>query len=234
MRALPLLALPLLLSAALADDAPGDLDEVFRQVDANAGRIRDLRAEFRQEKKMKILKRPQVSVGSLSVRKLEAGSRICWESWDLNADSGEKTCPQRLLILGDEKLMITWSLDDRTGERTDLGKGKFEVSEFLTIGGSLSGLKKSFAVELASKPAEGKGWELRLAPTSERLKRLIKEMRLEVDPSAWLVSRIFVLDSGDNTTDIRLTKFSLNEGVDEEVYKVPSDVKLTDVKLDGR
>jgi len=227
-------ALLVLAAAALAsraDDA-GDLETVFSKVDAKAETVKDVKAEFTQTKQMKILKRPQLSGGHLSVKKTDGGPRICWESWDVDPDTSEKSLPQRLLILGDTKEMVNWSLEEKTGERTDLGKGKVEVSEFLTIGGSLSGLKNGFTVELAGRPAEGKGWELKLTPTSERLKKFIRELRLEIDPVEWVIVRIFVRDTGDNTTDIRLTSFQVNKGVDEKLYEVPKDVKLTDVSFD--
>jgi outer membrane lipoprotein-sorting protein len=233
-----LLALAPALSLALflpsrADDA-GDLDEVFKKVDAKAETVKDLKAEFRQEKKMKIRKRPLVAKGKISVKKAEAGTRICWESWDVDPDTDKESAPQRLLVLGDEHLLVSWNLDEKTGERTDLGKGKFEVAEFLSIGGSLSGMKKSFSVELSGHPAEGKGWELKLTPTSDRLKNFIKELRMEIDPKEWVVSRIFVLETRGDTIDIRLSKFEMNAGVDAELFKVPDGVKLEDVKLDGK
>ena len=228
----PAVSLALLL-AARADD-PGDLEEVFKKVDAKAETLKDLKAEFRQEKKMKIRKRPLVAKGKISVKKAEAGTRICWESWDIDPDTDKASDPQRLLVLGDEHLLIAWNLEEKTGERTDLGKGKFEVAEFLSIGGSLSGLKKSFSIELIARPAEGKGWELKLTPTSERMKLFIKELRMEIDPKEWIVSRIFALEAGGDTIDIRLSKFEMNAGVDEEVFKVPDGVKLEEVKMDGK
>ena len=71
-------------------------------------------------------------------------------------------------------------------------------------------------------------------PTSERLKKFIKELRIEVDPKEWVVSRIFMLEASGDTTDIRLSGFELNAGVDEALYKVPADVKLEEVKLEGK
>jgi outer membrane lipoprotein-sorting protein len=89
-------------------------------------------------------------------------------------------------------------------------------------------------VELSGKPAEGKGWELKMTPTSERLKKFIKELRLEIDPKEWIVSRIFVLEATGDTMEIRLSKFVINAGVNEELFKVPADVKLEEVKLEGK
>ncbi|MEK7466366.1 MAG: outer membrane lipoprotein carrier protein LolA [Planctomycetota bacterium] len=226
-------ALLALLLPARADDA-ADLDSVFKNVDAKAETLKDLKAAFKQEKTMKVLKRPIVVKGNISVKKAEKGTRICWESWESDPDTGEKSAPQRMLILGDESKLISYSLDEKAGEWTDLGKGKFEVQEFLAIGSSLSGMKKSFGVELAGKPAEGKGWELKLTPTSERLKKFIKELRIEVDPKEWVVSRIFVLEVTGDTIDIRMSGFEMNKGVDETLYKVPADVKLEEVKLEGK
>jgi outer membrane lipoprotein-sorting protein len=188
---------------AFADDA-SDLDDVFRNVDAKAEKLKDLKADFTQEKQLKVMKRPILIQGKVSVKKLEKGPRICWESWETDKDTGEKSAPQRMLVLGDESKLISYSVEDKSGEWTDLGKGKFEVQEFLAIGSSLSGMKKSFGVTLGGRPAEGKGWELKLTPTSERLKKFIKELRIEVDPKEWVVSRIFVLEETGDTIDIRL------------------------------
>ncbi len=218
---------------ARADDA-SDLDDIFKNVDVKAETMKDLKAEFRQEKKMKVMKRPIVGKGTVSVKKTEKGPRICWESWEVDPDTGETSAPQRMLVLGDESKLVSFSTEEKTGEFTDLGKGKFEVQEFLTIGGSLSGMKKSFSVELGGKPAEGKGWELKMTPTSERLKKFIKELRLEIDPKEWIVSRIFVLEATGDTMEIRLSNFVLNAGVKDELFKVPADVKLEEVKLEGK
>jgi len=215
---------------ARADDA-ADLADVFKNVDAKAETLKDLKAEFKQEKQLKVMKRPIVIKGNVSVKKTEKGPRICWASWEVDPDTNEKSAPQKMLVLGDESKLISYSIDEKAGEWTDLGKGKFEVQEFLTIGGSLSGMKKSFSVELGGRPAEGKGWELKMTPTSPRLKNFIKELRVEVDPKEWVVSRIFVLEVAGDTIDIRLSGFKLNEGVDDSLYKVPADVKLEEVKL---
>jgi len=230
-RSIALLTALLSLPGA-ADEGAASLDELFAKVDAKAEGVRDLRAEFRQEKKMKIRRRPLISTGTLSVQKAAAGSRICWESWEVDGESGEKSSPQRLLVLGDEGLLVSWEVETLTGERTDLGKGKLEVSEFLTIGGSLSGLKKSFTVSLKSAPKDGAGYVLALVPHSERLKRLIETMELEIDPKEWVVTRIRVADTAATVTEIFLAKIEVNAGVDAELFRVPADVKLTDVSLE--
>lgn len=234
MKRAPAILVALLLAGPAASDDASDLDDVFRNVDKKAETVKDLKAEFRQEKKMKVMKRPILGKGSVTVKKTEKGPRICWESWEVDPDTGETSAPQRMLVLGDEAKLVTFSTEEKTGEFTDLGKGKFEVQEFLTIGGSLSGMKKSFTVELSGRPAEGKGWELKMTPTSDRLKRFIKEMRMEIDPKDWVVSRIFVLEATGDTMEIRLSKFELNAGVKEELFQVPADVKLEEVKLEGK
>jgi outer membrane lipoprotein carrier protein len=234
MRILLASAIALALFLPARADDKSDLDDVFKNVDARAEKLKDLKADFKQEKQLKVMKRPIQIKGKVSVKKTDKGPRICWESWETDPDTGEKSAPQRMLVLGDESKLISYSLDEKAGEWTDLGKGKFEVQEFLAIGSSLSGMKKSFGVELGGRPAEGKGWELKLTPTSERLKKFIKELRIEVDPKEWVVSRIFVLEATGDTIDIRLSGFEVNAGVDEAIYKVPADVKLEEVKLEGK
>lgn len=223
----------LLALASRADDA-SDLDEVFKKVDEKAKTLTDLKADMRQEKTMAIMERPIVCKGKVSVKKAEKGTRMCWETWDVNTDTDEATCPRRLLVLGDEKKLIDMDLEEKNGEMTDLGKGKFEVQEFLAIGTSLSGLKKSFDIELSAKPTDTKGWELKLTPTSERMKLFIKEMRLEIDPKEWVVSRIFVLEATKDTIEIKLSNYQVNKGVDDALFKVPDDMKLQEVKLNGK
>lgn len=240
---LPALAVPLFAAfaalAALADGPadpqtplPPELEDVFKNVDAQAEKVQDLKAEFRQTKKMKIRKRPDVVTGNLSVKKTPAGPRICWESWLLNEATGEKLNPQRTLVLADEKLLWSYVVEDNAAEKTDLGKGKFEISEMLTVGGSLSGMRKSFTVSLGAKPAEGKGWVLDFAPTSDRLKRFVKALQLEIDPEEWIVSRVRYVDTADNVTEILLSNFALNGGVDEKLYEIPKDAKITVVDFD--
>jgi outer membrane lipoprotein-sorting protein len=216
--------------AAFAEDRD-PLADVFAKVDARAEEVKNLTADFRQVKKMKVRKRPIETTGRIHVKKTEGGPRVCWESWGTDPDSGAKLDPQRMLILGDEKLMWTYYLDENAAERTDLGKGRFEVTEVITIGGSLSGLKNSFEVSLAASPENGRGWRLALKPVSERLKRFVKALELEIHPEQWVVSRLELTDSSDTVTTIELSGFRMNSGVDEKAFEIPKDAKVTDVEF---
>jgi outer membrane lipoprotein-sorting protein len=160
--------LPVLLLAAPSQTGAENRREIFAQMQDRLLRSPVLRADFHQERVLRILRRPLISSGRMV---LSEGQGVLWRVED----------PHRVTYLIRPAEVLEWEVG--TGPRR-VGMAAVPGFRLLTemflaaLTGDLSGLEEAFDAE--TLPTES-GWHVRLTPKAEALSQFISHLEMAGD-----------------------------------------------------
>jgi len=195
------------------------LEEVLSNVKAASEKVKDLRAEFVQEKIMTVLDESEKSTGQAFYR-----------FPDLLVLHHEKPEEVTMWIKGREVLVYEKEIDQLR---------KYSLSEedrdltFLAARLDTKALEKRFALSLkkAFRKEEEDFFIVELTPTSEELRADIDRVEAEVSGRSWLVRRISIYETNRDITNITFSKVRLNTGLsgDDVIPEVPEGKRVIDL-----
>lgn len=166
--------------------APFDLDTLLAQL----ARVPSLRAHFREEKRMKLLRQPLVSQGTLMFAR---------PNWVLRLTESPE--PAALLLRDG-----TLTMQDPGGRRvlqldaSPLLRGFVECFAYV-LSGARAALERHYTVDFE---ARSDGWELRLTPRDPGLLRMVK--RLTFGGLGARVARMELLEASGDVTAMEFSE----------------------------
>src|SRR5258706_16342400 len=133
-------ALALPLSAAKVAD-PSSLDEVIKKVQETQRKTTTLQADFRQEKTLALLAKPEVSTGTFVYSK---PNNVLW-SYD---------APKRVQMLITSRKMTTYYPELNKAETLDVARFQDRIFKYMGATGATDKLSRYFAFTFTNKPSE--------------------------------------------------------------------------------
>jgi outer membrane lipoprotein-sorting protein len=206
---------------AHADKPPKGVDPAIWKrliaLEKKTGEVKDLQANFTQEKHTNLLKKPLVSSGILRV----VGSVMRWETLK----------PQPSIVWMDGQQVKMYYPKDRLVEIYPLGaKGSMPAWPMLRP----SRMAKQFRIQAVPKaekaivePATAT-WSIRLIPRDKKLAKRWSYIDLHLDSKTGLLQGASMLDQDGDRTETRLTKIRINQKLKADALKLklPKDVKI--------
>jgi len=157
-------------------------DEVLPQITARLVKTAIAEGDFRQEKQLKVLRKPLISTGRFTYHHNKG---VAWKTL---------TPISSLLLVNDTHLLTS------QGEQTvPVVFGKIFTA---MLGGDLAGLSDVFFITGTNQSAS---WQLQLSPKDELLKKVIDTMRLAGDDELRFVE---IRESGGNISRIEFTRIN--------------------------
>jgi outer membrane lipoprotein-sorting protein len=166
------------------------LDNVLKQMDAQAADFRSLTADMERTKVTVVVNDKSIESGRISVRR-DDKMRI------------EVTQPDARTILRDGDNFYIYNPKIHRVEEYNLGKKKSVVDQFLLLGFGTSGssLKERYAIALQAEETldNRKVLRLELVPKTEEVRKQLSKIQLWLDESTWLPvqQQFFETGSGD-------------------------------------
>lgn len=213
------------LAAVAADEAPpkGVDEKLWKQmleVDARGADVRDLSADFVQEKHTPLLKKPLVSSGTIRIK----GTAALWQT-----DKPEPTVmrideKEVKLFYPKQKVVEVFALGDRMAS---LAASPFP---------RLSVIKQHFSFErmaakelMGDKADEAKQLALRMRPIEESLKKHIDEVAVVLDVETGLVLRAQTIDGDGDRIVMTFSNLRKNTGLTDADLEmtVPAGVTVS-------
>jgi outer membrane lipoprotein-sorting protein len=176
--------------AATSPQSNWTLDNVLKQMDAQAADFRSLTADMERTKVTVVVNDRSVESGRISVRR-DDKMRI------------EVTQPDARTILRDGDNFYIYNPKIHRVEEYNLGKKKSVVDQFLLLGFGTSGssLKESYGIALQAEETmdNRKVLRLELVPKTEEVRKQLSKIQLWLDESTWLPvqQQFFETGSGD-------------------------------------
>ena len=197
--------------ASVSQQAAGSLDNVLKQMDAQAATFRSLSADLERTKVTVVVNDKSTETGKILVRS-DDKMRI------------EVTQPDPRTILRDGDNFYIYNPKIHRVEEYNLGKKKSVVDQFLLLGFGTSGssLKESYGVSLQGEQTldNTKVVLLVLLPKTDEVKKQLSKIQLWLDETTWLPvqQQFFETGSGDYFI-IRYRNITRNVHISDNDFK---------------
>jgi len=211
--------------AAVSAQSSWTLDNVLKQMDAQAADFHSLTADMERTKVTVVVNDKSTESGRISVRR-DDKMRI------------EVTQPDARTILRDGDTFYIYNPKIHRVEEYNLGKRKSLVDQFLLLGFGTSGssLKESYSITLQGEETleNRKVLRIELLPKTEEVRKQLSKIQLWLDESTWLPvqQQFFETGSGDYFI-IRYRNMNRNLRIPDSEFKAHWPHGTTKVEPQG-
>lgn len=203
------LLLPVLLPLCAAAQRVADAlesEEMVAQVCEAAGELASLQCAFRQVKHLSLLETELVSEGRMYYK---GGRQLRWEY----------TSPYSYtFVLNGDKVMLK---SPGTTDVIDVRSSRMfsEIARIMmnSVTGRCLTDTESFGTEMR---VAGSEWIAVLVPRRKEMAQMFSCVRLHIDPAQRMVTKVEMVESGGDTTEITMKDIRKNEPVDDAVFAV--------------
>lgn len=211
-----LVALPLL--AARKVD-PNSLDEVVRRVQEQQKKTNTLEADFRQEKTLALLARPEVSTGHFTFSR---PNNVLWR-YD---------APHRVEMLIADGKLTTYYPDLNKAEQIEVKRYQDRIFKYMGASGALDELAVYFDFTFTNR-ADDPFYTLDLTPKSKGIARRVRHIRIWIDKNSYLTTKFEYTEGDGDLTRYEFTRVRVNEPIEQGRFtlNLPPNVKLEQMKL---
>ena len=211
-------AMALPLSAAKVAD-PNSLEEVIKKVQETQRQTNTLQADFRQEKTLALLAKPEVSTGTFVYSK---PNNVLW-TYD---------APKRVQMLITNAKMTTHYPELNKAETLDVARFQDRIFKYMGATGAIDELSRYFDFTFTNKPSDP-AYLLDLKPKTGAVAKRVQRIKLWIDKKSYLTSRIEYTEGDGDVTKYEFTHLRVNEPVAQSRFdlKLPANVHVEQMKL---
>ena len=195
------------------------LEQVIKKVQEQQRRTHTLEADFRQEKELALLAKPEVATGTFTYSR---PSNVLWTY----------AAPKRVQMVIANGVLTTYYADLGKAERIDVKKFEDRIFKYMGATGAIDELARYFDFtfkDSKSKPV----WELALTPKNRAVGKRVKSIKLAIDKKTYLTTKIEYVEGDGDITRYEFTNIRINQPVPPNRFAIalPSNVKVEQMKL---
>ena len=211
-----------IVSASLAFGATAQavsLEQVIKKVQEQQRRTHTLQADFRQEKELALMAKPEVSSGTFTYSQ---PNNVLWTY----------TAPKRVQMVIANGVLTTYYADLAKAERIDVKKFEDRIFKYMGASGAIDELARYFDftfTDSKSKPV----WVLDLTPKNRAVAKRVKRIKLSIDKKTYLTNKIEYVEGDGDITRYEFTNIRINQPVPPSRFALvlPSNVKVEQMKV---
>jgi outer membrane lipoprotein-sorting protein len=206
------------LSAARKAD-PNSLEEVVKKVQQVQKSTTTLQADFRQEKELALLSKPEVSTGTFTFSR---PSNVLWV-YD---------APKRVQMLIANGMLTTYYPDLRKAEQIDVRRFQDRIFKYMGATGAIDELSQYFDFTFIDNAASAT-WTLDLNPKNRMIAKRVKHIKLAIDKKSYLTTKIEYIEGDGDVTRYEFTNIRTNLPVAQSRFtlSLPPTVRVEQMKL---
>lgn len=198
---------------------PVTLDTLIKRVQQQQKKTTTLQAEFRQEKELALLAKPEVATGTFTY------SRPNHVLWTYNA-------PKKVQMVIAGGMLTTYYADLGKAERIDVKRFEDRIFKYMGASGAIDELARYFDFKFTdskSKPV----YLLDLTPKNRAVAKRVRGIKLWIDKSTYLTTRVEYVEGDGDITRYEFTNIRLNEPVPQSRFalQLPSNVRIEQMKI---
>jgi outer membrane lipoprotein-sorting protein len=195
------------------------LEQVIRKVQAQQKSTTTLQADFRQEKELALLAKPEVSSGTFLYSK---PNNVLWTY----------ASPKRVQMVIAGGVLTTYYADLGKAERMDVKKFEDRIFKYMGATGAIDELARYFDftfTDSKSKPV----FVLDLTPKNRAVAKRVKRIKLTIDKNTYLTNKIEYVEGDGDITRYEFTNIRINQPVPQSRFAIalPSNVKVEQMKI---
>ena len=208
---LPLLAAP--------KKAPVTIEEVVKKVQEQQKKTTTLQADFKQEKELALLSKPEVSTGTFVYSK---PNNVLW-----TYDAPKKVT---MLIAGGK--LTTYYPEIAKAETVDVKRFEDRIFKYMGASGAIDELGRYFDFVFTDNAANP-SYTLDLNPKSKAVAKRVKHIKLWIDKKAYVTNRIEYVEGDGDVTRYEFTNIKVNAPVAQSRFtlSLPPGVRVEQMKL---
>jgi outer membrane lipoprotein-sorting protein len=211
-------AVTLPLSAAKKSD-PGTLEGVIKKVQQMQQGTSTLQADFKQEKELSLLAKPEVSSGKFVYSK---PNNVLW-SYE---------APRRVQMLIAGGVLTTYYPELNKAERINVKSFEDRIFKYMGASGAIDELSRYFDFTFTNKPSDP-SYLLDLTPKTGAVAKRVKRIRIWIDKQSYVTSKIEYVEGDGDVTRYQFTNVRLNQPVEQGRFSLslPPTVRVEQMKL---
>jgi outer membrane lipoprotein-sorting protein len=213
------LGVSLALATLPAAAANVTLEKVIKKIQEQQKKTSTLQADFRQEKELALLAKPEVSTGTFIYSK---PTNVLW-TYD---------APKRVQMVIADGFLTTYYPDLRKAEKVDVKRFEDRIFKYMGATGAIDELARYFDftfTDSKSKPV----YVLDLTPKNRAVSKRVQRIKLWIDKKTYLTTKIEYVEGDGDITRYEFTNLRINEPVPHSRFALtlPSNVKVEQMKL---
>jgi outer membrane lipoprotein-sorting protein len=216
--ALGLAALAMPATAARPPKADS-LDDVIQKVQMAQAKTNTLQADFRQEKTLALMAKPEVSTGRFVYSK---PNNVLW-TYD---------APKRVTMLIASGMLTTYYPDLNKAEQIEVKRYQDRIFKYMGASAALDELGAWFNftfTNTSNKPY----YTLDLDPKSKTIAKRVRHIRIYIDKQSYLTTQFEYTEGDGDKTRYEFTSVKVNGPVEQSRFtlQLPSSVRVEQMKL---
>ena len=198
---------------------PNSLDEVIRKVQEQQKTTSTLEADFRQEKILALLARPQVSIGHFTFSK---PNNVLWR-YD---------APRRVDMLISNGVLTTYYPDLNKAEQIEVKRYQDRIFKYMGASGAIDELATYFDFTFSNKANEP-AYVLDLQPKTKGIAKRVRHLRIWIDKKSYLTTRFEYTEGDGDITRYEFTNVRVNQPIEQSRFTLhlPQSVRVEQMKL---
>ncbi|HYS52252.1 MAG TPA: outer membrane lipoprotein carrier protein LolA [Thermoanaerobaculia bacterium] len=198
---------------------PNSLDEVIRKVQEQQKKTSTLEADFRQEKVLALLAKPEVSTGHFTYSK---PNNVLWR-YD---------APKRVEMLIANGILTTYYPDLNKAEQIEVKRYQDRIFKYMGASGAIDELGAYFDftfTNVSNQPL----YELDLKPKTKSIAKRVRHIRIWIDKKSFLTTRFEYTEGDGDITRYEFTNVRVNEPIEQKRFtlNLPASVRVETMKL---
>ena len=198
---------------------PVTIEQVVKKVQEQQARTNTLQAEFRQEKVLALLAKPEVSTGMFVYSKPNS---VLW-----NYDS-----PKRVTMLISKGMLTTYYRDLNKAETVDVKRFQDRIFKYMGMSGAIDELGRYFDFTFTDNAASP-SYILDLTPKSKVVANRVRHIKIAIDKRTYLTDKIEYVEGDGDVTRYEFKNIKINQPIEESRFTInlPSSVRVEQMKL---
>ncbi len=198
---------------------PNSLDEVIRRVQEQQKSTVTLEADFRQEKNLALLAKPEVSTGHFTYSK---PNNVLWR-YD---------APRRVEMLIANGVLTTYYPDLNKAEQIEVKRYQDRIFKYMGASGAIDELSMYFDFTFVNK-SDDPFFVLDLTPKSKGIAKRVRHMRIWIDKKSYLTTKFEYTEGDGDVTKYEFVNVRLNQPIAQNRFtlNLPPSVRVEQMKL---
>jgi outer membrane lipoprotein-sorting protein len=205
--------------SATVNAAPVSLAQVIKKVQEQQKKTSTLQADFRQEKELALLAKPEVATGKFV---FSTPNNVLWTY----------EAPKKVQMVIANGALTTYYPELGKAERIDVKKFEDRIFKYMGATGAIDELARYFDftfTDSKSKPV----YVLDLTPKNKAVAKRVQRIKLSIDKKTYLTSKIEYVEGDGDVTRYEFTNLRINEPVPPSRFALvmPATVRVEQMKI---
>lgn len=195
------------------------LEQVVKKVQQQQKKTTTLQANFRQEKELALLSKPEVSTGTFVYSK---PNNVLWSY----------AAPKRVQMLITAGVLTTYYPDLNKAEKIEVKRFEDQIFKYMGASGAIDELGRYFNFTFTDR-ATDPGYLLDLTPKSATIAKRVRHIRIWIDKKTYLTDKVEYTEGDGDITRYEFTNIKVNEPVEAGRFtlNLPAGTKVEQMKI---